>query len=185
MTLRYVLHRLMRRNTTSARSRYSTSFYRTNSEEQNKIQQGKERTAHKTHRWSHTSSTGRSAPGRKPRPATPANTPSDAQCIRYLPLHKSTLSSRNVAVTKPDLLRSPAASASAPRLRYICMHVCMYVCNWHRSPTVSKGSGEMPSRCCMAEQNSASFSFNAGRGGGGHEPCSRRLARTANVLLLA
>jgi hypothetical protein len=35
MKLRYVLHRLIRRNTTSAGFRYSTSLYRTNSKEQN------------------------------------------------------------------------------------------------------------------------------------------------------
>jgi hypothetical protein len=142
--LTQILHRLIRRITASPKSTYSNSVYRTNSKDQNPTSNGQ----HPKHHQSHTSSTGRSAPGWKPWPATP----SDARCIRQLPLHKPKLSSRNAAATNKNLLTLPAATAWAPSMPRN-VHA-----GFPRRPYVSteKGTHSEPVGCrCGASQHLA------------------------------
>jgi hypothetical protein len=47
-------------------------------------------------------------------------------------------------------------------MTWLLLTADMSVLHWHRSPTVLESSGEMPSRCCIAVQYSASFGSNAG-----------------------
>jgi hypothetical protein len=106
-----MIFRFTRRKIASPRITYSTSVYRTNSKEQSRTSKGSN--GHHPNTASHTH-----PPIRSQAVATPANTPSHAQCIRQLPSHKPMLSSRNAAATEPDLLTSPAATG----YYVICFH---------------------------------------------------------------